>query len=176
MVVGCPSSTRHRDLALCRDLDRAARFYEEVLGLAVLTSDVRFRAYDVGGRSVLLGFRRGFTLKTVLCRAAPSPRTTARGPYISLLRSGLRNWRRGGAARCAWRGDRGPHQHGRAAVVSVYYPRSGPPSARTGDAGPVGNLLNRLVEIRPVRAESDAVAFTTRDSFAILGPQASAGP
>jgi catechol 2,3-dioxygenase-like lactoylglutathione lyase family enzyme len=47
------------------DLDRAARFYEGVLGLSVMTADFRFRAYDVGGRSVLLIFRRGATRETV---------------------------------------------------------------------------------------------------------------
>jgi catechol 2,3-dioxygenase-like lactoylglutathione lyase family enzyme len=47
------------------DLERAARFYEDVLGLKALTSDSRFRAYDVGGKSVLLLFRRGSTLDTV---------------------------------------------------------------------------------------------------------------
>ena len=47
------------------DLDRAARFYEEVLGLPVMNADSRFRAYDVGGRSVLLIFRRGATRETV---------------------------------------------------------------------------------------------------------------
>jgi len=47
------------------DLGRAARFYEEALGLKALTYDERFRAYDVGGQSVLLLFRRGGTLKTV---------------------------------------------------------------------------------------------------------------
>jgi catechol 2,3-dioxygenase-like lactoylglutathione lyase family enzyme len=47
------------------DLDRAARFYENVLGLPVMTADSRFRAYDVGGCSVLLIFRRGATLETV---------------------------------------------------------------------------------------------------------------
>jgi catechol 2,3-dioxygenase-like lactoylglutathione lyase family enzyme len=47
------------------DLDRAAAFYERVLRLAVLTSDARFRAYDVGGLSVLLLFKRGATLETI---------------------------------------------------------------------------------------------------------------
>ena len=46
------------------DLGRAARFYEEALGLKALTYDERFRAYDVGGQSVPLLFRRGGTLKT----------------------------------------------------------------------------------------------------------------
>ena len=36
------------------ELERAARFYGEVLGLATLTQDARFHAYDVGQRSVLL--------------------------------------------------------------------------------------------------------------------------
>ena len=47
------------------DLDRAARFYEEVLRLPLMTADSRFRAYDVGGQSVLLIFRRGATRETV---------------------------------------------------------------------------------------------------------------
>lgn len=47
------------------DLGRAARFYEQVLGLAAMAADGRFRAYDVGGRSVLLLFRRGATAETV---------------------------------------------------------------------------------------------------------------
>jgi catechol 2,3-dioxygenase-like lactoylglutathione lyase family enzyme len=47
------------------DLDRAARFYEDILALTVLTADQRFRAYDVGGRNVLLIFLRGATTTTV---------------------------------------------------------------------------------------------------------------
>jgi catechol-2,3-dioxygenase len=47
------------------DLGRAAAFYEQVLSLPVLTSDSRFRAYDVGGASVLLLFQKGATLETV---------------------------------------------------------------------------------------------------------------
>ena len=43
------------------DLDRAARFYEEVMGLAPLFSDARMRAFDVAGRGVLLIFVRGAT-------------------------------------------------------------------------------------------------------------------
>ena len=41
------------------DLDRASRFYEETFGLRRIESDDRFRAYSVGGRSVLLLFKRG---------------------------------------------------------------------------------------------------------------------
>lgn len=41
------------------DLDRACRFYEELFGIARMEGDGRFRAYNVGGRSVLLLFKRG---------------------------------------------------------------------------------------------------------------------
>jgi catechol 2,3-dioxygenase-like lactoylglutathione lyase family enzyme len=62
------------------DLERAARFYEDVLGLAPLTSDSRFRAYDVGGRSVLLLFRRGATLETVRLPGGTIPPHDGHGP------------------------------------------------------------------------------------------------
>jgi catechol 2,3-dioxygenase-like lactoylglutathione lyase family enzyme len=62
------------------DLDRAARFYEDVLELMALTSDARFRAYDVGGQSVLLLFRRGATLETVHMPGGTIPPHDGYGP------------------------------------------------------------------------------------------------
>ncbi len=62
------------------DLARAERFYEDVLGLPVLSSDARFRAYDVGGRSVLLLFRRGATLTTVKLPGGTIPPHDGHGP------------------------------------------------------------------------------------------------
>ena len=62
------------------DLDRAARFYERVLELGLLTSDARFRAYDVGGKSVLLLFQRGATLETVHMPGGTSPPHDGEGP------------------------------------------------------------------------------------------------
>jgi catechol 2,3-dioxygenase-like lactoylglutathione lyase family enzyme len=41
------------------DIDRAAAFYENVLGLRLMTGSQRFRAFDVGDASVLLLFLRG---------------------------------------------------------------------------------------------------------------------
>jgi catechol 2,3-dioxygenase-like lactoylglutathione lyase family enzyme len=41
------------------DLQRSCSFYREVLELASLFEDERLAAFDVGGRSVLLLFRRG---------------------------------------------------------------------------------------------------------------------
>ena len=62
------------------DLGRAARFYEQVLGLAALTSDARFRAYVVGGQSVLLLFHRGSTLETVRMPGGTIPPHDGHGP------------------------------------------------------------------------------------------------
>ena len=62
------------------DLDRAGRFYEQVLGLTGLTRDARFRAYDVGGQSVLLLFQRGATLETVHMPGGTIPPHDGHGP------------------------------------------------------------------------------------------------
>jgi catechol-2,3-dioxygenase len=62
------------------DLAGAARFYEDVLGLPALTSDKRFRAYDVGGHSVLLLFQRGATLETVRLPGGTIPPHDGHGP------------------------------------------------------------------------------------------------
>jgi catechol 2,3-dioxygenase-like lactoylglutathione lyase family enzyme len=62
------------------DLERGAQFYEHVLELPVLTSDTRFRAYDVGGQSVLLLFRRGATRETVHLPGGTIPPHDGHGP------------------------------------------------------------------------------------------------
>jgi len=62
------------------DLGRAAAFYEGVLGLAIMTGDARFHAYDVGGKSVLLLFRRGSTLETVHLPGGTIPPHDGHGP------------------------------------------------------------------------------------------------
>src|SRR5208283_2160292 len=43
------------------DLDRTARFYEEVFGFSLMDGDARLRAYGVAQGSVLLVFQRGAT-------------------------------------------------------------------------------------------------------------------
>ncbi len=45
------------------DLDRASRFYEELFDIKRIEGDERLRAYSVGGRSVLLIFKRGSSLQ-----------------------------------------------------------------------------------------------------------------
>jgi len=62
------------------DLDRARAFSEQVLGLVALTSDSRFLAFDVGGRNVLLLFRRGSTLEPVQLPGGTIPPHDGHGP------------------------------------------------------------------------------------------------
>jgi catechol 2,3-dioxygenase-like lactoylglutathione lyase family enzyme len=62
------------------NLERAAKFYEDILGLARLTADSRFRAYNVGGKSVLLVFQRGSTLETVRMPGGTIPPHDGHGP------------------------------------------------------------------------------------------------
>jgi catechol 2,3-dioxygenase-like lactoylglutathione lyase family enzyme len=77
------------------DLERAARFYEDVLELPVLTADSRFRAYDVGGASVLLIFRRGATLETVRMPGGTIPPHDGHGPLhiaFAIAADALAEW------------------------------------------------------------------------------------
>jgi catechol 2,3-dioxygenase-like lactoylglutathione lyase family enzyme len=62
------------------DLARAAAFYEQVMDLPVMVSDDRFRAYDIGGESVFLVFRRGATLDTVQLPGGTIPPHDGHGP------------------------------------------------------------------------------------------------
>ena len=62
------------------DLDRARAFYQDVLGLAAMTSDARFVAFDVGGRNVLLLFHRGSTLEPVHLPGGTIPPHDGNGP------------------------------------------------------------------------------------------------
>jgi catechol 2,3-dioxygenase-like lactoylglutathione lyase family enzyme len=77
------------------DLDRAGRFYEQVLGLTGLTRDARFRAYDVGGQSVLLLFQRGATLETVHMPGGTIPPHDGHGPLhmaFAIAADALPDW------------------------------------------------------------------------------------
>jgi catechol 2,3-dioxygenase-like lactoylglutathione lyase family enzyme len=63
------------------DFARARAFYEGLFALAVLYSDQRMCAYDVGGRSVLLLFRRGESLRTIELPGGVIPPHDGRGPH-----------------------------------------------------------------------------------------------
>lgn len=62
------------------DLARARAFYADVLRLDVLYEDIRMCAFSVGGRSVLLLFPRGGSLKTVVMPGGTIPPHDGSGP------------------------------------------------------------------------------------------------
>jgi catechol 2,3-dioxygenase-like lactoylglutathione lyase family enzyme len=62
------------------DLDRAVRFYADVLGLVQLYRDNRMCAFSVGKRSVLLLFSRGKSLETVHLPGGTIPAHDGSGP------------------------------------------------------------------------------------------------
>lgn len=62
------------------DLERACRFYEDVLGLTPLFVDNRLVAYDVGRRSVLLIFKRGSSLEPQKLPGGTIPPHDGAGP------------------------------------------------------------------------------------------------
>jgi catechol 2,3-dioxygenase-like lactoylglutathione lyase family enzyme len=66
VVSASPKITGVLETALhVEDLDRAAEFYENVLGLGLINRDQRFAGYVAGAASVLLLFKRGSTHETV---------------------------------------------------------------------------------------------------------------
>ena len=62
------------------DLERAARFYEQLLALTRMDGDDRFRAYSVGGRSVLLLFKRGASNRKTSLPSGDVPPHDGSGP------------------------------------------------------------------------------------------------
>ena len=62
------------------DLARARTFYEDVLALKCLFADDRLGAYAVGGRSMLLIFRRGASLTTAHLPGGTIPPHDGSGP------------------------------------------------------------------------------------------------
>ncbi|MGE0846206.1 MAG: VOC family protein [Flavobacteriaceae bacterium] len=61
-------------------LERAAAFYEDTLGLKALVKSDALHAYDVGGKSVLLIFRRGAQMRTQALPGGTIPPHDGSGP------------------------------------------------------------------------------------------------
>jgi len=79
------------------DLAGACAFYEHLFGLTTLYSDHRMRAYDIGGRGVLLLFRRGESLDTVQLPGGTIPPHDGSGPVhvaFSIAKEDLGAWER----------------------------------------------------------------------------------
>jgi catechol 2,3-dioxygenase-like lactoylglutathione lyase family enzyme len=62
------------------DLPRATRFYRDVLGLRVLDEGERLVAFDAGGATLLLLFKRGGTLQPVDLSGGTIPPHDGAGP------------------------------------------------------------------------------------------------
>jgi len=62
------------------DLNRAQRFYEDVLELKPVFSDCRLTAYEVGGSSILLVFERGASTETATMPGGVIPGHDGAGP------------------------------------------------------------------------------------------------
>ena len=63
------------------DMERARAFYDGLFGLETVFSDERMCAYDVGGRGLLLLFRRGESLRTIELPDGAIPPHDGQGPY-----------------------------------------------------------------------------------------------
>jgi catechol 2,3-dioxygenase-like lactoylglutathione lyase family enzyme len=62
------------------DLDRAAAFYEEKLGLSSMLRTRTLYAYDIGGQNVLLLFLRGASVETQVSENGSIPPHDGKGP------------------------------------------------------------------------------------------------
>ncbi|MDJ1156724.1 VOC family protein [Chelatococcus sp. SYSU_G07232] len=77
------------------DLGKAARFYEDLFALPALFADDRLVALDVGGRSVLLLFKRGTTLEEIRMPGGTIPPHDGDGPLhvaFAIAREDLPAW------------------------------------------------------------------------------------
>lgn len=62
------------------DMERAKRFYEDIMGLSPMFADNRLTAYDVAGRSVLLVFQRGGSVNAAKLPGGTIPGHDGSGP------------------------------------------------------------------------------------------------
>jgi catechol 2,3-dioxygenase-like lactoylglutathione lyase family enzyme len=77
------------------DLDRATRFYSDVLELKPLYQDSRLCAFSVGDRNVLLLFPRGGSLETVHMPGGTIPPHDGSGPLhvaFAIAKDELPKW------------------------------------------------------------------------------------
>lgn len=79
------------------DLARAMIFYRDVLGLAPMTGDsTRFQSFAVGGRQVLLLFKRGGTLTPTIVPGGVIPPHDGSGPHhigFAITEEAYERWR-----------------------------------------------------------------------------------
>jgi catechol 2,3-dioxygenase-like lactoylglutathione lyase family enzyme len=79
------------------DLDRAEGFYTKIMGLPVIHSDPRMRAFDVNGTGTLLVFVEGQSLEPIETPMGTIPPHDAKGPAhiaFSIAADTLPDWER----------------------------------------------------------------------------------
>ncbi len=128
------------------DVERARRFYEEVMGLKPLLADRRLTAYDIGGQGVLLVFRRGASMKSGGV-AGRQHHSGAR--WRGTAASGFRH-RRGSACRLGGeaQGPRGRDRRPRRVAArrqEHLFPRSGWPPHRACHPRALAGLLKKCL-------------------------------
>jgi catechol 2,3-dioxygenase-like lactoylglutathione lyase family enzyme len=77
------------------DLERAADFYTQIMGLPVIHEDQRMRAFDVGGNGTLLLFVEGQSLEPIATPMGTIPPHDAKGPAhiaFSIEEGALAEW------------------------------------------------------------------------------------
>ncbi|WP_046867354.1 VOC family protein [Microvirga massiliensis] len=77
------------------DLERAAAFYDTILGLRCIHADHRMRAFDVGGNGVLLLFPQGQSLEPIETPGGSIPPHDGQGPMhvaFSIRADELEEW------------------------------------------------------------------------------------
>src|SRR5262249_25301159 len=77
------------------DLDRAKKFYKDVLGLTALVEDPRFCALDVAAKHILLLFVRGASVDETHLPGGTIPPHDGRGPLhvaFAVSREELPSW------------------------------------------------------------------------------------
>ena len=93
-----PRLTRILETVLyVRDLERAARFYGDVMGLDCIHEDHRMRAYDIVGTGVLLLFPEGGSLTPIETPGGSIPPHDGSGPMhiaFSIPPEDLEPWQR----------------------------------------------------------------------------------
>jgi catechol 2,3-dioxygenase-like lactoylglutathione lyase family enzyme len=77
------------------DLEQAATFYSDTLGLSCIYEDHRMRAFDVGGNGVLLLFPQGGSLQPIETLGGSIPPHDGQGPMhvaFSIAQDELEAW------------------------------------------------------------------------------------
>ena len=91
-----PKLSRVLETALyVADLDKAAAFYADVMGLPCIHADHRMRAFDVGGNGVLLLFPQGGSLQPIETPGGFVPPHDGSGPMhvaFSIDEDELETW------------------------------------------------------------------------------------